>query len=137
MEREDFIREIMGRKGLEHAPEGFTDRVMDRLQAESSKKPAPILSLGAWIGIISAIAAFIIIMLVIDIPFIDNAMSATGIHRLSMNIFSEGFLSGISTVFENFRLGNLFFVIILAAVLLYFVDRLLRKRITTTNLLVI
>jgi len=135
--QDDIIRKLVARKGLEKAPDHFTGKVMGRISASPSTVDSPLLSKGGWIALIVGMAAVITVIFTIDIPYLDQLFTSTGIQRVSMNIFTQGFLETMSSFVKGLNLSSISLMIIAAAAGLVVLDRLLRKRFSETGLLVI
>ncbi len=135
--QDDIIRKLVARKGLEKAPDHFTDKVMGRISPSPSSIDSPLLSKGAWIGLIVGMAAVITVIFTIDIPYLDQLFTSTGIQRVSMNIFTQGFFETMSSFVKRLNLSSISLMIVAAAAGLVVLDRLLRKRFSETGLLVI
>lgn len=135
--QDDIIRKLVARKGLEKAPDHFTDKVMGRISASPSSIDSPLLSKGAWVGLIVGMAAVIAVIFTIDIPYLDQLFTSTGIQRVSMNIFTQGFLETLTSIVKGLNLSSISLMIVVAATGLVVLDRLLRKRFSETGLLVI
>jgi hypothetical protein len=135
--KDEFIRRLIRQKGLEKAPDNFTDKVMNRIKASPVIDDTPLLSTGTWIAIIFGLAAMIVVIFTVDMPFLDQIFSSTGIQKVSMNIFSEGFFKSMSMFFKGLNISGTTLAIILAAVGLVILERLLHKRLSETRLLVI
>jgi hypothetical protein len=82
-------------------------------------------------------AAVIVFIFMVDIPYIDQIFSSTGIQKVSMNIFSRGFFDTMLSFFKGLNLSSITWMIIAAAIGLVVIDRLLRKRFTETRFLVL
>jgi len=135
--KDEFIRKLIRQKGLEKAPDNFTDKVMGRIKANLVIDDTPLFSTGTWIAIILGVAAMIVVIFTVDIPYFDQIFSATGIQKVSMNIFSEGFFSSIFSFIKGLQISSVTVVIIAAAAGLVLLERLLRRRFSETRLLVI
>jgi len=125
----DFIRELVGKSGLEQAPDRFTEKVMARL----TEKPVlvedtPLLSRGTWIAIFLSVAALVVIIFTVDMPFIDRMFTTGGIQKMSMSIISEGFLNSMAAFFQGLNISGITVAIILAAAGLMVMERLLKRR---------
>ena len=69
MKRDPQISKLMRESGLESAPDDFTSRVMDKLQAVPSKKPyKPLIGRGGRILIILTIAALVVVAMLFTDP---------------------------------------------------------------------
>jgi len=135
--RDAFIRKLVRQKGLEKAPDNFTDRVMGRIKSNPVIDDTPLLSTGTWIAIILGVAAMIVVIFSVDIPYIDQIFSTTGIQKVSMNIFSEGFFTSMATFIKGLHISSTTIVIIAAAAGLVVLERLFHRRFSETRLLMI
>jgi hypothetical protein len=131
----DLIRKLVGRAGMHRAPENFTETVMSRIKTNPAIDDSPLLSTGAWIAIITGLAAMIVVIFTVDIPFFDTMFSSTGIQKVSMNIFSEGFLNTMAAFFKGLNISAVTWMIIAAALGLVVLERLLRKRFSETRII--
>ena len=69
MKRDPHISKLMRESGLESAPDGFTSRVMDKLQAVPSRKLyKPLIGRGGRILIILIIAALVVVAMLFTDP---------------------------------------------------------------------
>ncbi|MCK9401680.1 MAG: hypothetical protein M0Q51_17060 [Bacteroidales bacterium] len=134
---DEFIRKLIRKQGLEKAPDNFTDKVMGRIKDNPVIDDTPLLSTGTWISIIIAVAAIIVVIFTVDIPYFDQIFSATGIQKVSMNVFSEGFFNSMSTFIKGLHISSVTVVIIAAAAGLVVLERLLHRRFSETRLLII
>jgi hypothetical protein len=135
--RDEFIRKLVGKTGLEKAPGDFTDKLMGRIKANPVIDDTPLLSAGTWIGIIAGLAAMIVMIFMLDMSFLDKMFSFSGIQQVSMNIFSKGFLNTMASFFSSLNISSTSLVILAAATGLVILERLLRKRFLASGLLVI
>lgn len=76
MKRDQQISKLMRESGLESAPDDFTSRVMDKLQAVPSRKLyKPLIGRGGRILIILTIAALVVVAMLFTDPagkLLDN-----------------------------------------------------------------
>lgn len=133
----DFIKELVGKNGLEQSPEQFTEKVMARLAVKPSfAEDTPLLSRGTWIAIFLSVAALIVVIFTVDLPFIDRMFTTGEIQKISMSIISEGFLHSMTAFFQRLNVSGITVAIILAAAGLIVMERLLKRRFGA-NLLII
>jgi len=135
--RDAFIRKLVRQKGLEKVPENFTDKVMGRIKSNPVIDDTPLLSTGTWIAIILGVAAMIVLIFAVDIPYIDQIFSTSGIQKVSMNIFSEGFFTSIASFIKGLHISSTTIVIIAAAAGLVVLERLFHRKFSETRLLII
>ena len=126
--KDEFIRKLIAQQPPVKAPGGFTDRVMGKLQPEAGERHEPILSPLAWGAIIAGIAALIITLFVIDIPFISNFFSSTGIQQLSFNIFNTGFYDSFVRFFKELNVNAIGIIIVIAFISLIVVERIISRK---------
>jgi hypothetical protein len=134
---DEFIRKLVRRQGLEKAPDNFTDKVMTRIKSNPAIDDTPLLSTGTWIAIILGVAAMIVVIFTVDIPYFDQIFSTKGIEKVSMNIFSAGFINSMASFIKGLHISSVTVVIIAAAAGLVVLERLLHKRLSATRLLMI
>jgi uncharacterized membrane protein YjjP (DUF1212 family) len=135
--QDEFIRNLIRKNGIEKAPDHFTDKVMGRIHATPAFDNSPLFSKGTWIAIILGMAALIVFIFSVDIPYIDQVFSSSGIQKISMNIFSGGFFGMMSAFFKSLNISSISIMIVAAAVGLLVLERLLRRRFSETRVLVI
>ena len=132
MEREqhkdEFIRKLVSHQAPEKAPEGFTGKVMERLNPETMPSHERILSPVAWIGIFAGVAALIIIMFLVDLPFISNFFTSTGIHKLSLDVFNGGFYESFIRLFKSLNVTAIGITIVIGFISLVFLERIISRR---------
>jgi len=134
----EFIRKLIQRKGVEKAPDDFTDKVMNQIKTSNPAiDDSPLLSTGTWIAIITSLAAMIVVIFTIDMPFFDSIFSSSSIQKVSMNFFSKGFFDTMAAFINSLHISGISVVIVAAAAGLFVLERLLRKRYSETGLLLI
>jgi hypothetical protein len=126
--RDEFIRKIVGRQTPDKAPEGFTVKVMDKLQPDSAPVHEHILSPTAWIGIFAGIAALIITMFFVDLPFLSNFFSSTGIQKLSLDVFNGNFYESFIRFFKEMNINAIGIAIAIGFISLVFLERIISRR---------
>lgn len=134
---DEFIRKLVREKGLEKAPDSFTDKVMGLIKTSPAIDDTPLLSTGTWIAIILGVAAIIVTIFTVDIPYVNQIFSSTGIQQVSMNIFTQGFFHSLSAFFKGLHVSSISVVIIAAAAGLVLLERLLHRRFSETRMLMI
>lgn len=135
--QDEFIRKLIARKGPDKAPDNFTEKVMAKINTQPAIDDSPMLSKGAWIAVILGMAAVIVFIFTVNIPFVNEIFSSTGIQKVSMNIFTKGFFDTMSAFFKGMNLTSITWMIIAAALGLVVLDRLLRRRFSETRVLFI
>ncbi len=64
-----FIHNLIREKGLETAPDKFTDNVMKKIREQTSIEMGPLLSPLSWILIGLGLLTAISMLFLIDVPF--------------------------------------------------------------------
>jgi len=134
---DEYIRKLVREQGPVKAPANFTDKVMGRIKSSPLIDDTPLLSTGTWIAIILGLAAMIVVIFTVDMPFFDQMFSSSGIEKVSMNIFSKGFFETMVAFFKSLHISGISVVIVAAAAGLVILERLLHKRFSDTRLLMI
>jgi ABC-type spermidine/putrescine transport system permease subunit II len=135
--RDEFIRKLMSRQPVDKAPEGFTARVMEKLQPETVPSHEHILSPLAWGAIFTGIAAVIITMILVDIPFITNFFSTTGIQQISLDIFNGKFYESFIRFFKEFNINAIGIAIVIGFISLVVLERIIAKKRQTQQMLLL
>jgi hypothetical protein len=135
--REDFIRKLMRQQPLEKAPEGFTDRVMQKISPGDEKAHEPIFSPVIWFVIFLGAAAVIVTMLFLDIPLINNIFSSSGIQQISFNIFSDRLYESFLSIFQGVQVNTTVVIILVAFVSLIVIERVLANRRSSQGLILL
>jgi hypothetical protein len=136
-QHDEFIRKLISKKGIEKAPDGFTLKVMEQIRVNPVKDDSPLLSTGSWIAIITGLAALIVIIFTVDIPFFDQMFNSSNIEKVSMNILNQGLFDTMAAFFKGLNISSITWMIVAAALGLVVLDRVLRKRFTQASLLII
>ena len=126
--RDEFIRKLVGQQPVEHAPDDFTARVMEKLQPETMPSHEHILSPLAWGAIFTGIAAVIITMIFVDIPFITNFFSTTGIQQLSLDIFNGRFYESFIRFFKSLNINAIGITIVVGFISLVVIERVISRK---------
>ena len=130
-----FIRKLIRRQQPVKAPDGFTGKVMSRIEAEPALTDKPLITPIGWIGIIAGIVAVSIIIFSVDIPFVTQVFSETGIQKISMNIFSQNFISSFTSIFNSIKINSLTISIVGGILVLVLVEQFLFRKIRTVQML--
>jgi len=134
---DDFIRKLIRKQGPEKAPDNFTEKVMSRIKNNSIIDDTPLLTTGTWIAIILGVAAMIVVIFTVDFSFFDQIFSASDIQKVSIGIFSTGFINSFTAFIKGLHLSSTTLVIFGAAAGLVVLERLLNKRFGSARLLFI
>jgi uncharacterized protein YggT (Ycf19 family) len=127
---EKHMKEIVRQMEIIEAPDGFTERVMNRVLA--GPKPAvisykPLISPVVWLVILA-----IFIALLVMVYFSSGAPSGTG-SFYGINLTIEPALAWLREVFESVRTINtspvLIYLSVFVLLMLLLIDELILKRI--------
>jgi hypothetical protein len=135
--QDEFIRKLVAQQGSEKAPDQLTDKIMARINAQPTIDDSPLLSKGGWIAVILGLAAVIIFIFSVNIPFVNEIFSSTGIQKVSMSVFNKGFFDTMAAFYKGLNLTSISGMIVAAGLGLVILDRLLRKRFSETRVLFI
>lgn len=126
--RDEFIRKLVSQQPVDKAPEGFTGRVMEKIQPEIIPAHEHILSPLAWGAIFTGIAAVIITMLFVDIPFITSFFSTTGIQELSLDVFNGKFYESFIQFFKKLNINAIGIAIVIGFISLVVLERIISRK---------
>jgi hypothetical protein len=126
--KDDFIRKLIRQQPPEKAPDGFTGKVMEKIQTDGAPEHEPIFSPMVWFAIFAGAAAIVTTMILLDIPLLKNIFSSSGIQKLSFNIFTSQFLESFQSLFQSIDINLNILIIILAGISLVVVERVLAAR---------
>lgn len=135
--KDKIIRELIQLKGFEKTPANFTEKVMGSIKSNPVIDDTPLLSPGTWIAIFIGVAAMIVMIFTLEIPYFDQIFSSSGIQQVSMNIFSNGFFNTMSAFFKGMNISSVSVVIVTATLGLITLERLLHRKFSETRLLII
>jgi hypothetical protein len=127
-QRDEFIRKLVSQQPLYKAPEGFTGNVMEKINPAVEPVREHILSPLAWGGIFLGVAALVITMIVVDIPFINNFFSSTGIQEISIDIFNGKFYESFIRFFKGLNINAIGIAIVVGFISLVVLERLISRR---------
>lgn len=126
--RDEFIRKLVNQQVPDKAPEDFTGKVMEKINPALKPEREHILSPLAWGGIFMGIAAAIITMIFVDIPFINNFFSTTGFQKISMDIFNLGFYNSFVKFFKELNINAIGIAIVVGFLSLIIIERIISRR---------
>ena len=135
--RDEFIRKLVSQQIPDKAPDGFTGRVMEKINPSLGPAREHILSPIAWGGIFIGIDAAIITMIFVDIPFISNFFSTTGFQKISMDIFSTGFYNSFIKFFKELNINAIGIAIVIGFITLIAIERIITRRRTQQGLVLL
>lgn len=135
--KDEFIRKLMALQPEDKAPEGFTARVMQKVQPEAAPEAGHYLSPLAWAGIFVGVAILIITMFFVDIPFLNNFFSSTGIEKISLDIFNGGLIDSFVKFFKQLNINAIGIAIIIGFVSLILLERLFSRRRSESRLILL
>ena len=134
---QDVFLNAFRKQGPEKAPDNFTEKVMRRININPVIDDTPLLTMGTWIAIILGVAAMIVVIFTVDFSFFDQIFSTSDIQKVSIGIFSTGFINSFAAFIKGLHLSSTTLVILAAAAGLVVLERLLRGRFGSAKLLFI
>jgi hypothetical protein len=128
VQRDEFIRKLVSQQIPEKAPEGFTGRVMERLQPEVVKGHEHVLSPVAWGAIFLGITALVVTMIFVDFPFLNDIFSFAGVQQLFKDVFSGQFYESFIRFFRNLNINAIGIAIVIGFISLVALERIVARR---------
>jgi len=130
-QKDGFFRELFAKDSFEKAPDGFTDRVMDAIEAETAVVPEGRWSWSGWWlwgSILFALACLVVMVFFIDFSFMGNIFLGIELDGSRMSYFFSKLGNGLITIFEGFNISSITITIVIAIGALFGIDRLLRRK---------
>ncbi len=131
IQKKDFFKELIKQSGIEKAPDGFTDKVMNALELEK----APVKSkwweqsgIWMWGSIIFGFACLVFMIFLIDFSFMGNIFNGFELDGTRVSQFINFFGSGFVGIIEGFNVSSITLSIVVAIAALFTLDRLLRRK---------
>ena len=121
-----FIKELVQKTGMEQPSPDFTARVMQRIQPQSVGS----FSMFSPMVIVSSAIALVTLILVVvfmDIPFVDKIFSFTYLSEINFNnIITDDLLNSFVNLFSGINLSTISLVTGFSIVSLLIIDRVLK-----------
>ncbi|MDZ7742917.1 MAG: hypothetical protein U5Q03_14575 [Bacteroidota bacterium] len=129
-EKHDILKNLISEREIEKAPQGFTSRVMKKIEAESSKETAfdlgGFLSPQYWLLIGSAMGIAVIFLFSYDFEFLSWIFKNADLKNIT-GLFSQFVLQARDFVVQ-INISSTSIAILAGLLLLFGLDRLLKKR---------
>lgn len=126
----DILKHLIADSELEKAPSGFTEEIMQRIDAETESKSVfesfGLLSPNYWLLIGSAVGILIIFVITYDFPFLSDFV--TGINIKDIINLGAGLLNGGKEFFQQIQVSSISVAIVVGVLVLFLLDRFLKKR---------
>jgi hypothetical protein len=135
---DDFIRDLVRKKGPESPSADFTNNVMSGIEKKGEAASSRLLPPYAWILMGLGLAGLVTVLFMVDVPYIGKIFSGPATENFRPGIiFSDQFLNTMSSFFNSFNFTSISVAILLSAFALIAVDRILRKRVMQSHMLMI
>lgn len=128
---DELFRELFKQRGIEKAPEGFADKVMSAIEAEtepSTEKWWALSGLWLWGSIVFGFICLVGMVFFIDFSFMGSIVAGIEVDGSLFTQFIQQFGTGMASIFENFNISTITISILVALVFLFIIDRLFRRK---------
>ena len=129
-----FIKELVQKTGMEQPSPDFTARVMQRIEPQSVGS----FSMFSPMVIVSSAIALVTLILVVvfmDIPFVDKIFSFTYLSEINFNnIITDDLLNSFVNLFSGISLSTISLVTGFSIVSLLIIDRVLKMTSLHSNI---
>ena len=130
---DQFFKDLFRQGGIDKAPEGFTDRVMKAIEAETDlvADEGSIFSRNnwwMWASIFIALGGLISVIFFVDFSFMGGIFNGIELDGSRIATFIQYLGDGLITTFEGFRVSSTSVIIVLSIVALVLADYFLRRR---------
>lgn len=128
-----FFNGLFKQERLEKAPDGFADRVMSAIEAETDliADKGRIFSLNnwwMWASIALALGGLVTVIFFVDFSFMGSLFSGVELDGSRIGNFIQYLGTGIVSAFEGFTVSSTSVIIIISIVALVLADRFLRRK---------
>lgn len=126
-----FLKELIQRGGIEKAPDGFTDRVMNALESEEDLQASPWWSLSNlwfWASILLGVMALVSIVFFVDFSFMGGIFEGVKLDEAMIGQITAEIGRELLGMSEGFEISSISIIIIAALGALFILDRLLRRK---------
>jgi len=126
-----FFKRLFNDKGIEKAPGGFADRVMQSIGVEEKAAASERWSWSGWWlwgSILLALAALVTVVFFVDFSFMGNIFTGLTFDETMLSRVSEEIGRELLGIQEGFTISPITVTIVLAIVALVVADRVLRRK---------
>ena len=128
---EGFFKELLSGENLEKAPRGFTDRVMQAIEAEESLMKEGRWSWSGWWlwgSIVFAIGCLVVVLFFVDFSFMGSIFQGFVIDEALMSRITGEVGKELLGMPEGFKISPITIYIIAAIAALFVIDRIFRRK---------
>ncbi len=137
--KDGFFKKLFRHEGIEQAPKGFADKVMDTLEAEGSIVMEGRWSLrlaqgrlwsGWWLwgSVVFALACLVAAVFFVDFSFMGVLIEGLELDGSRITSFVQYSGYDLMQAYENFNFSSISITILIAIVTLILVERMLRRK---------
>jgi energy-coupling factor transporter transmembrane protein EcfT len=126
-----FFKRLFNDKGIEKAPDGFADRVMQSIGVEEKADTSERWSWSGWWlwgSIFLALAALVTMVFFVDFSFMGNIFTGLTFDETMLSRVSEEIGRELLGIQEGFSISPLTVTIVFAIIVLIVADRIFRRR---------
>lgn len=128
---DSFLKELIQRGSIEEAPEGFTDRVMKAIEAETDPQASPWWSFGNiwfWASIFFGVAALVSVVFFVDFSFMGGIFEGITIDEAFISQITGEIGRELLGMSEGFEFSSVTIIIIAALGALFIIDKMFRRK---------
>jgi len=130
---DQFFKALFKQGSIERAPEGFADRVMNAIEAETDliAEESSIFSRNNWwmlASIVIALGGLVSVIFFVDFSFMGDIFSGVELDGSRIAQFIQYVGDRLIATFEGFSISTTSVIIVLPIAILVVADRLLRKK---------
>lgn len=130
---DQFFKDLFKQGKLEQAPEGFADRVMSAIEAETDliAEESSIFSRNnwwMWASMVIALGGLVSMVFFVDFSFMGDMFNGIELDGSRTAQFIQYVGDGLVSAFEGFTVSSTSVIIVLSIVLLVLADRFLRRK---------
>lgn len=124
-----FLDKMVRQADRQKAPDDFTNKVMNRIEAETSSENEWSVSTLSWILSSAGLAVAVILIFVMDFSFVEGLFSFQNVNAIDIKSIGQQMVNFWQSLTETFKLTTTTLIILGTAAGLLLLDRVLRTRV--------
>jgi len=126
--REDLIKGMFRDHAVESPGKDFTSNIMAKVSETAELASERLLSPLQWALVSSGVAAAILVIIFLDLPFLNNLFSFEGIKNIQLSGIGERFNALMESFSAGMGFSSITLMIVAAVLMLLGIDRLIKHR---------
>lgn len=126
--KDDLIKGMFRDHAVESPRKGFTEGVMSKINSVEELAAGRLLTPLQWVLIASGVAAAILVIIFLDLPFLNNLFSFEGLSEVQFSGIGKRMGDFLESLSGGFRFTSITIMIVSAVLMLLGIDRIVKHR---------